>query len=158
MATPLNDLVAMLLSPHAKTREDLLPYEQMLGIQPMQQGMNAAVNGPLGQLAQMVQARKSQEEAFRKWYGDWAQRLGLNPNPDDPQHHYDYRATFAQGIEPQPYVRSADIGSLFGGGQMMPDRAMERAPQHWPSTFKQAGHPNLIVNGIDTRTGQPVGR
>lgn len=145
MATPLNDLVAMLLSPHAKSREDLLPYEQMVGIQPMQQGMNAAVNGPLGQLAQMVQARKEQEEAFRKWYGDRASLMGLNPNPDDPRHFYDYRQAFTQGMEPSAHRTE----------RTMPDAYV--AMMHWPSLFKQAGHPNLVINGVDTRTGQPVG-
>lgn len=71
------------------------------------------------------------ERAFRAWYTDRAKRLGLNPNPDDPKHFYDYRAAFMEGAEPDQ-------------------------TGHWPSTFKREGHPRLVVDGIDTRTGQPV--
>ena len=39
---------------------------------------------------------------------------------------------------------------------MMPDRAMERAPMHWTSQFKREGHPNLVVNGVNTQTGEPA--
>ncbi len=70
------------------------------------------------------------EQTFQTWYADRAQRLGLSANPDDPQHFYDYRAAFRAGAEP--------------------DHA-----GHWPSTFKREGHPRLIVDGLDTRTGQP---
>jgi hypothetical protein len=37
------------------------------------------------------------ENAFRPWYAERAARLGLNPNPDDPKHFYDYRSAFAAG-------------------------------------------------------------
>jgi hypothetical protein len=74
----------------------------------------------------------------------------MDPNPDDPRHYYDYRAAYRAGAEPERYVASAT-----GSGQMMPDRAMERAPLHWTSEFKREGHPNEIVNGINTRTGEP---
>lgn len=69
--------------------------------------------------------------AFRQWYAAQAQRWGLDPNPDDPRHFYDYRAAFRAGAAPD-------------------------ASGHWPSTFKREGHPQLVVDGIDTRTGQPV--
>lgn len=76
------------------------------------------------------------EQAFRDWYAEWAARAGLNPNPDDPQHHYDYRRAYGAGVVPQV------------------DPADQR--YHWPSQFKLETHPNRIVNGIDTITGQPV--
>ena len=72
------------------------------------------------------------EPAFQKWYGDWAKKLHLNPNPDDPRHFYDYRAAFETG-------------------------AMPNAEGHWPSQFKKEGHPRMIVNGINTITGQQIG-
>jgi hypothetical protein len=74
--------------------------------------------------------RRPDIAAFDEWYAKHAARLGLNPDPYDPQHYYDYRAAFAAGAEPD------DNG-------------------HWPSKFKLEGHPNLIVDGIDTRTGKP---
>jgi len=79
----------------------------------------------------------------------------MDPNPDDPRHFYDFRAAYMAGAEPQPSVASATPGSMWGSGQMMPDRAMERAPLHWTSEFKREGHPNEIVDGVNTRTGKP---
>lgn len=73
------------------------------------------------------------EPAFRAWYAIKAAEQGLNQNPDDPQHFYDYRAAYKAGAKPD-------------------------TSGHWPSQFKREGHPNLIVDGVDTRTGQPVAK
>ena len=75
------------------------------------------------------------EEGFQTWYKDHATRLGLNPDPDDPRHHYDYRAAYSAGVEPQ----LADDGRY-----------------HWPSEFKSDDHPNRYVDGVDTKTGRPA--
>ncbi len=69
------------------------------------------------------------EGEFQSWYQAHASRLGLNPNPDDPRHQYDYRAAFQAGASPG-------------------------ADGHWPSQFKAPGHPNRYVNGVDTITGK----
>jgi hypothetical protein len=66
------------------------------------------------------------EDAFQSWYRDRAMRLDLDPNPDAPEHQYDYRAAFSAGVEPDPE-------SL-----------------HWPSDFKTLDHPNRFVDGQDT--------
>ncbi len=71
------------------------------------------------------------EGRFRAWYQQRARRLDLDPDPDAPEHFYDYRAAFAAGAEP-------DVSG------------------HWPSQFKREGHPRLIIDGVDTRTGQPA--
>lgn len=73
----------------------------------------------------------SNEEAFRRWYAERARVWGLNPNPDDPLHLYDYRAAFRAGAEPDP------------------------ASGHWPSEFKADAHPNRYVGILDTKTGLP---
>jgi hypothetical protein len=54
-------------------------------------------------------------------------------NPDDPRHFYDWRAAYSAGATPD------ESG-------------------HWPSEFKREGHPRLIIDGIDTRTGEPAMR
>lgn len=77
-----------------------------------------------------------EEPAFQEWYADRAKATGLNPNPDAPQHKYDYRAAFKAGAEPAI--------------------SQEDGKYHWDSRFKMADHPNRYVNGIDTITGQPV--
>lgn len=69
------------------------------------------------------------EKVFRSWYARWADRTGLDPNPDAPEHHYDYRSAYMMGQAPD-----ADL--------------------HWPSQHKGDGHPNLIINGVNTKTGQ----
>lgn len=68
------------------------------------------------------------EEDFKNWYAGHAKKLKLNPNPDDPQHFYDYRAAFKAGATPD------ETG-------------------HWPSQFKTEGHPRMIVDGVNTKTG-----
>lgn len=72
------------------------------------------------------------EPKFRSWYGEHAKRLKLSPDPDAPEHFYDWRSAYRAGAKPNP-------------------------EGHWPSQFKRQGHPNLVVGGVDTRTGQPAG-
>jgi len=74
----------------------------------------------------------AEETAFQRWYARLAQRWDLNPNPDDPEQFYDYRAAYKAGAKPDP------------------------ASGHWPSEFKRGGHPNLIVGGFHTQTGERV--
>jgi hypothetical protein len=71
------------------------------------------------------------EKEFQSWYAERARRLNLGLDPDDPRHHYDYRAAFQAGAEPD-------------------------ANGHWPSQFKQPDHPNRYVDGNDTITGEPA--
>src|SRR5574337_1677661 len=73
------------------------------------------------------------EAEFQNWYRETANRIGLNPNPDDPAHYYDYRGAFLSGAEP-----TAESGF------------------HWPSQFKREGHPRLILEGVNTKTGESV--
>lgn len=74
-----------------------------------------------------------EESRFRGWYRDRAARWGLDLNPDNPLHLYDYRAAFRAGAEPDP------------------------RDGHWPSEFKHDDHPNRFVGGIDTKTGRRPG-
>lgn len=78
-----------------------------------------------------TQLSDKEEKDFEKWYSEIASKTGLNPNPDDPRHYYDYRAAFKAGA--------------------MPDES-----GHWPSKFKTSDHPNRFVNGVDTITGETV--
>jgi hypothetical protein len=83
------------------------------------------------------------EFGFRNWYLPMAQRLGISPNPDDPEHHYDYRA-------------------LYRDSGQQPDKAGD----HFPSIYKTEGHPRAYLDDgrgrvFDTRkaqylTGEPV--
>lgn len=76
------------------------------------------------------------EQSFQNWYGSWARKSGLSPNPDDPKHKYDYRAAYKSGAKPE-----VDPGD----GQY-----------HWPSEFKADDHPSRFIDGVDTKTGEPV--
>ena len=71
------------------------------------------------------------EMEFQKWYSERAKRLGINPNPDDPNHFYDYRAAHKAGAEPGP-------------------------DGHWPSEFKLEGHPRMVLDNVNTKTGRRV--
>jgi len=77
------------------------------------------------------QLTPNEEAAFRRWFAGWSQRLGLDPDPDAVGSAYDYRLAWRQGLTPD-------------------------ASGHWPSVAKRADHPNLVVGGFDTRTGQRV--
>jgi hypothetical protein len=82
---------------------------------------------------QETKLSSEEEKKFREWYSKWAEYLDLDPDPDNPLHYYDYRAAYKAGAAPT-----------------------EESGWHWPSEFKREGHPNLIVDGINTRTGKPV--
>jgi len=71
------------------------------------------------------------EAKFQSWYKEVSNQYDLNPDPDDPLHFYDYRSAYLAGAKPDKNG-------------------------HWPSEFKREGHPRLILNGIDTRTGEKV--
>lgn len=90
---------------------------------------------PLPEVTPRQSVEGFDEKAFKSWYADWAKVTGINPNPDDPKHQYDYRAAFQAGVKPE----IANDG-LY----------------HWPSQFKLEGHPNLIVEGVNTKTGKRV--
>ena len=81
-------------------------------------------------------ARKAlHEEAFQGWYKDWAKKTDISPDPDDPLHFYNYRAAYRAGEEPAKG---------------------EDGKYHWSSAYKRKGHPNLIVDGVNTKTGKKV--
>lgn len=71
------------------------------------------------------------EKRFQSWYGGQAKRLDLDTNPDAPEHFYDYRAAFKAGAKPD------ETG-------------------HWPSEFKREGHPRMVIDGVNTKTGERV--
>ncbi len=77
---------------------------------------------------ELEESQAVDENAFRIWYGEMARRHDLNPDPDDPRHYYDYRAAYKANAQPD------DTG-------------------HWPSEYKRDGHPRMIVDGINTKTG-----
>ena len=85
-------------------------------------------------VATLTQLTPQQERNFQKEYARVAEELGLSTDPDDPRHFYDYRGLFKEE------------GRLQTGPR-----------KHFPSKFKLEGHPNLVVGGVDTKTGIPIG-
>jgi hypothetical protein len=72
-----------------------------------------------------------QEKEFQSWYKGWSSKAGIDPNPDNPLHKYDYRAAYKAGVIPK-------IDPL--------DKKY-----HFDSRFKDDDHPNRFVNGVDTK-------
>ena len=72
---------------------------------------------------------------FQKWYANLPLvKAGLNsPNPDDPEHFYDYRAAYINGAVP----------SLSG---------------HLPSQFKTIGNARGLLGGVDTMNNYSEGQ
>jgi diguanylate cyclase (GGDEF)-like protein len=77
-----------------------------------------------------TQLQPNQEKAFQKWYSQWAQKAGIDPDPDNPLHKYDYRGAFK--AKQQPILAEDGL-------------------YHWPSRWKDEDHPNRFVNGVDTK-------
>jgi hypothetical protein len=81
------------------------------------------------------------EDAFQRgiratpWFSEFKKKYGEEPDLDTRD--YDYRAAWKAGT--RPTVRDPGDGLL-----------------HWDSRFKGDNHPNRYVNGIDTKTGEPV--
>ena len=86
---------------------------------------------PTGGL-QFTKLTPEEETEFQKQYKTIALKQGINLNPDDPEHFYDYRAAFK-------------------AGQLKPDQI-----GHFPSKFKLPGHPRTIVDGINTITDEVI--
>jgi len=81
---------------------------------------------------------------FMDWYAPLSAKLGIDPNPDDPEHHYDYRAFY---------------DAMKRGEAVSPDKQ----GGHFPSTFKTEGHPRTYLDDpttgkvFDTRSTEYVG-
>jgi hypothetical protein len=73
----------------------------------------------------------TEEADFQSWYKSHAEKLKINPNPDDRLHFYDYRSAYKEGSGPDK-------------------------EGHWPSKYKSKEHPRRVLNGIDTATGKKV--
>lgn len=107
------------------TRNEVKPPEnrhyrlsEVMGVAPNENQAKVSLQGP-------------EESKFQDWYSSIAKERGLNPNPDDPLHFYDYRAAFKAGEGPD------ETG-------------------HWPSEFKLEGHPRMVLDGVNTKTGEKV--
>ncbi len=96
------------------------------------------------------QRRLADDPEFMDWYAPLSKKLGIDQNPDDPEHYYDYRHFYDDMKAGKPGVISPDKP----GG-------------HFPSTYKTEGHPRTYLDDpttgkvFDTRsaqylTGEPV--
>jgi hypothetical protein len=84
-------------------------------------------------LLQRTALTPTEEDEFLRWYQSMAATQGLDLNPDDPRHLYDWRGAWKAGNR-----------TPSSGG-------------HWPSRFKAETHPNRYVDGLDTKTGKRRG-
>lgn len=96
--------------------------------EPIVIGAEASPALPLTPVRPRTRLNPGQERIFRLWYGQWADKAGLDPNPDSPEQMYDYRGAFMAGQE--PVVDASD--GLY----------------HWPSSYKDDDHPNRFVKGV----------
>ena len=74
------------------------------------------------------------DDDFNNWYSTIAQTKGLNPNPYDKEHHYNYRAYYNNEVRPNPYgLEALRINTLYS---------------HFPDTYKLPGHPTFSNESI----------
>ena len=84
----------------------------------------------------------AENREFMNWYAPVAKKLGIDPDPDAPEHHYDYLSFYNDMKAGKPGVISPDQP----GG-------------HFPSDYKTAGHPRTFLPDpagkvFDTRTAK----
>ena len=79
-----------------------------------------------------------------------AEILGpMRPAVSHPPEDEFQRWMGTQGIDPRELDVYDFRGAMMAGAQPDPTG-------HWPSDFKRETHPNLIVGGFNTKTGQRV--
>jgi hypothetical protein len=77
-----------------------------------------------------------EEKQFRKEYEKYSELTDNSPNPYDIEHFYDYSKLFDET------------------GGILPHLSNDN---HLPSEYKELGHPNLFINGINTKKFQDGG-
>ncbi len=76
---------------------------------------------------------KDEEAKFQEWYKGHSSKNKINPDPDTPEHYYDYRGAWKEGMQ----------GDERG---------------HLPDTFKTPGHPTFSVESTYYRPGMKAGK
>lgn len=71
--------------------------------------------------------------AYKKWLSTYNVQ-----NPDDPRHHYDYRAAFEAGVQPTDW---ADLPGQDKIEDILQGRPVKPGMFMWPDSFKKTGHP-----------------
>jgi len=89
--------------------------------------LNMGVEEPSG-WQKLTKLQPEEEYLFQKAYKDTATKMGLNLDPDNPLHYYDYRALWKET------------------GKLKPDET-----GHFPSKYKLEGHPRMYVEGVKTK-------
>ena len=79
------------------------------------------------------------DNGFDKWYQYVSTTLGLDPNPDDPEHHYDYRGYYDDLVKQ---------GKQY---EVIPEGF------HFPDTYKLPGHPTFSVESKYYKPGMDAG-
>lgn len=95
--------------------------------------------GPLGELARTLHQRALLEQLGRD----------VKPVPSHPPEADFQRWMTEQRIDPRE-LDVYDFRSAMMAG------AQRDASGHWPSEFKRQNHPNLVVGGFNTKTGERV--
>jgi hypothetical protein len=85
-----------------------------------------------------------QEAQFQDWYKQNFASRGINPNPDDPLHYYDYRKAFQEGMQLTPDPSDLD------------ERGRPRL--HGDSKYKLPGHPREYLETPQGRLHTPTGK
>ncbi len=81
----------------------------------------------------LINKEASDKTEFETWYKVWSKLSGMNPDPYDPKHYYDYLGAWKAGLRPKP-------------------------GEHWPDTFKLPGHPTFSVESQYYRPGMKAGK
>ena len=68
----------------------------------------------------------TEEQSFQNWYKTYSMTHGLNSDPDNPEHYYDYRGYWKNDLEPQSLIFN----------------------EHLPDKWKLPGHPTYSNESV----------
>jgi hypothetical protein len=96
----------------------------------------------------------SDEDKFMGFYAHYASVGDLNPDPDNPEHYYDYRAWWKAMGKPD------NVYQALKSGDYAPEYDGEDKSLHGPSEFKASDHPRRYVKvegkWLDTKNEEYV--
>ena len=78
-----------------------------------------------------------EELSFQAWYRQLAKKMNIDPNPDDPRHHYDYRGFFKDWLEGKASMVEDESKPSMGID-------LESGELHFPSEYKEITHPTYM--------------
>jgi len=87
----------------------------------------------------MIQLTDNEEGNFRADFNDYAKRMVMNVNPDDPRHKYDFRAYYAK-YKKFPLDAGETLDETFLKSNILKNKITEKIRIIKPTTKEEKKH------------------